>query len=499
MAQLIIANEDRDFAKVIQAKMIQRYGFESIIFQDISQITSMLGLLPDIQMVIATESMHKKICDHLIRISNVEDNQQIKVLVLGVNKSLYPYITVIPSTLAIDKIVHHAGFVLNLETTAGYDPEVEVAAIIKVEPKKIEVAVEDNQRTTIFKMPKHNPEVSVEQIVEHVADYVGINSKMLMHLDVLENDFDIFSRIKKGGSYEYNLKVSANAGMLFSEFEKLKNRIGKEIFVKKTDLSKAQEYFGKNFIARFNESELSMNDRMVLNSDSFDLLVDVFKNSSFTKISIEIIKELVKSFQLIVKSPDSISLFWNGMKEHDLSYIYAHGHLSCMLVLRVMEDFEWRKDQSANKVIYLCIFHDLCLHSNKLVKAHHKYKDEVDNLTETEREILNNHADNSAVILENIVMAPKELTTMIREHHGIKAGNRFSDELSIVINPLNMAFIVVEEFVTKYLSVWEALNKPLVSEFMNKNIDFIFDELKVKFNKLTYHETLLALKNKYKS
>ena len=494
MAQIIIALEEKNYAKQIQAKIVQKYGLESVIFQDVSQATSMIGLLTEIQMVISSEKMHIKICEHIIKTSSDDDNREIKVLVIGATNSIYPYLHTVPTTLPIDRLVHQAGFILNLEETTGLLPNMETKAV----PVIAAVKKEEDQKTTVFKMPKLSPNVSIEQIADHVEDYAPISSKLFLHLVQLENDFDIYSRLKKGDSYVFNIKVSANAGIPYTELEKIKNRMGKELYVKKADLIKAQNYFHKNFIERFYDSGLKPGDRMVLNSESFDLLVDVFRDSSLSKFSIEIIKELVKSFQIMMKEAESLSIFWNGMKEHDFSYVYIHSHLSCILVLKVIENFEWKKEQSVNKVIYLSIFHDLSLHNNKLVKAHQRQKEEMASLTDSEIEIINNHANAAALILEKIVMAPKELTTIIREHHGIKSGNKFSDDLSVVIGPLNMAFMVIEEFVTRYLSMWDFGNKPVVTEFMNRNMDFIFDELEEKYNKHVYLEVAQALRKNFK-
>lgn len=487
MTQLILALEDKTFSRLLKAKIVQNYGLESVDFQDSAQVASMFDLLPDIQMIITSEKLHLKICELLIK-KGSERSTNVQVMVLGNSKSPYPFISSVPANLPLDKIVHRAGFLLNLEESPGDEAE---------EVEEIE------EKTTVFTLPQLRPQEPVVEAAPEVqktpaVEYVPINIKFFMHLKKINVDFDIYSRIKKHDDYEYHLKIAANSIVSDIEIERIKVRGGREIFVKKENQARAQEYFGAKFLERFKDPNLSLNNRMILNSESYELLLDVFKDSSFTKYSIEIIKELVKSFQLLLTSNEPLVAFFNGLKQHELSYGYIHSYLSCLMIFKIIDDFPWKKDQSLNKVLYLSLFHDLCLHNNRLIKIHHNYTDEAAKLTDSEKQILNEHADAAALILETIVKAPKELTAIVREHHGLKQGHGFIEDLSIVISPLSMAFIVTEEFVTKYLEFWGEANKDVVSEFVKICPEAIFEQLSDKYNKLTYAEVVVALKKQFK-
>ncbi|MBC7713572.1 MAG: hypothetical protein H7177_09540 [Rhizobacter sp.] len=742
MAQIIIVNEDKDFSRVLQKKIVQKYGLESVIFHDVAQATSMIGLLPEIQMIISSESIHKKLCDYLIKSSSDEDAVEIKVLVIGSGKSLYPFLSTVPSTLAIDKLIHHTGFVLNLEEAPGWDAaaeaqaikeaelkaeqereaEIQAARIVEAEIKaaeqraadlkaaqlkalqdkanqakaaqiklaqekvaeaaaikekeaqekavlekiaqeklvqvkaaqekaaqeklalrkeavekieleraarekiiqenlaqkkaaeekeaqekaaleliaqekaaqeaaekekilkekvarakaaqgkaiaqKIEKAKEtkfkaaleneanlkiahekateekiaqeklaekkaaevkalkektaelkairekaaqdkaaeliaakekaaevekdddEDQKTTVFKMPKLSPDNSEEQIK---SDYVAINTKFLVHLDMLENKFNLFSRIKKDDGFKYNIKIAANSKMSKVDIGRIIMRGGKDLYVKSDDYPVASEYFTIPFLQRFKDPTLSQVERMVLNSDSYDILLDVFKESSFTKYTIELIKELVKSIDVLLNLPNPIEGYFNILKQKSLSYGYCHSYLTGLLIFKTIENFTWKKDQSKNKILYLALFHDLSLNNNRLIEAHHNLTHEMPKLTEAEKHILNVHAEASASILEKIVRAPKELTVLIREHHGLKQGNGFLETLSLSISPLSMAFMVTEEFVTSYLNLWNSSDKENVHEFVRTYPDEVFKTLALKYDRLTYMDVVAEL------
>ncbi len=499
MTQVILAFEDKTLTRALQTKIVQKYGLESAAFQDSTQVISMIGFLPDIQMIIASEKLHAKICEFLIKKGN--EFNKIHVLVLGKHHTPYPFIASISPALPVDKIVHYGGFLLNLEETSGIEAPVGAPVMEETQEDVEEDAAEDaaEEKTTVFTLPNLKAETPVPEALEKtlVTEYIAINMKFFMHLKKINVDFDIYSRVKKHDEYEYNLKIAAGALVSDIEIERFKVRGGREFFVKKENQAKAQEYFGTLFLNRFKDPNLSINNRMILNSESFEILMEVFKDSSFTKYSIEIIKELVKSFQILLKSNEPLTAFFNGLKQNELSYVYVHSYLSCLMIFKIIDEFPWKKDQSLNKVLYMSLFHDLCLHNSRLVKIHHNYKEESGKLTDSEKLILNSHADAAALILETIVKAPKELTALVREHHGLKQGHGFIDDLSISINPLSMAYIVTEEFVTKYLEFWEASNKDVVSEFVKISPDALFDELSAKYNKLTYADVVLALKKQF--
>jgi hypothetical protein len=314
-------------------------------------------------------------------------------------------------------------------------------------------------------------------------------------------DFDIYSRVKKGEDFSYSIKVKANTEIPKTEIDRIIVRGGKELFVSASDFLKASEFFGTKFLSRFSGSDLTSSSRQQLNSDSYEILLDVFKESSFTKYSIEIIKELIKSLDTSLKGEDAFKNMLITIKKSDLNYGLVHCFLSSYLLLKVIENFDWKKDQSRNKILYLALFHDLALHNTRLIKSHHRSNDanESVKLSASDKQIINDHADSSALILETIVKAPKELTTLIREHHGLKSGKGIPETLSLGINPVNIAFIVIEIFVSRYLDSWQSADNVEIDLFLKTYPEEIFKELNITFPKLTYAEIVTALQTYFKS
>lgn len=497
MNQVLIVLDDKQLATIIQGKLEHTYKIQSVIRHSGVEAISMLQILPFDLIIckdkIKDEFTAHKICDYLS--THKEDfENEVDVLLIGQNFSDYQKIKIVPPQLPYDKIVSYAGFILGFEKTmpslvAEPPPETKPA---KPAPVKVDAGEE---KTTVFVLPKGGLKAELEKATEKKLSpqYLPFHIRYLVHLP--ENailDFHVYTRIKKGDDYEYNLKLSPGTKLNKADVDKLLMRTSKELFVTKDEAKKASEFLNKCFMEKFRRTDLDASQRLLINSDGYEILLESFKTSSFDKFSVEIIKELVKSIDSLMKIESPLAHFKNFIANNKMSYGYTHTHFSCLLIFQIIDSFDWAREQSKNKIIYLSLFHDLCLGSDRLIKLHHKYFQEQKNLNEEEKQLMLGHAEAAAGILETIVKAPKELTSLVREHHGLKSGKGFSETLTIAISSLSMAFIVAEDIVTHYLDLIDKLDKTKSLEPSVELLTTYFTELKKKYDKLTYAEVVPA-------
>ena len=366
--------------------------------------------------------------------------------------------------------------------------------------KKAAELAEENEKTTVFRLPsltKVKVEVLKEQSPANV-DYIPLSLIYFLNVTGMQLEFSIYSRIKKNDGFEYNKKINSGVKISSSDLQRVLVRAGKELFIDPEESEKANSFLNTLFLKRFKKEKMTILERMKLNSDAYEILLELFKTSNFNKYNIEIIKEIIKSIDQQVKTKDALPHFLAGMKARKLSYGYCHSYLTFFFLLQVVDHFEWCKDHSKNKLLYLSLFHDLTLNSDRLIKLHHNYFQEIKNLNDDDIELINEHATAAAFVLENIVKAPKELTTLIREHHGLKSGKGLVESLSIAISPTNMAFIVIEDFVTQFLEAIEKLPDEKASGPKKEQMVQIFTLLKKKYDRLTYQEVVLQLQKNFK-
>lgn len=486
MSNVLIVTDDKELGTILAGKVEQKYGYQGILRPSGTEGLSMLQILP-FDLIICKEKIGAeftafKICEYLM--NNKDDfEKEIDVVILGKsNLTGYAKAHAIPANLSYEKILSFAGFLLGKEKNKpDFNPE--------PEPKA-------EERTTVFVIPKGGLKAEtgkVEGQPKSAATFFPVHVRYLSH--VPENtliDFGIYTRLKKGDEYEYNLKIAAGNKLTRADVDKLLMRTSKDLYITKEEGAKASEFLNRYFMEKFKKPDLDASQRLLINSDAFEILLESFKNSSFDKFSVEIIKEMVKSLDVLMKLQTPLTHFKNFIASNKLSYGYTHMHFTCLLIFSIVDQFEWAKEQSKNKIIYLSLFHDLCLGSDRMIKLHHHFAQEQKNLSPEEKQLMLDHAHASASILENIVKAPKELTALVREHHGIKSGKGFAEARTIAISSLSMAFIVAEEIVTAYLDMLDKLDKTQQRESSSEQMNALWAELKKKYDKLTYADALAA-------
>jgi hypothetical protein len=156
------------------------------------------------------------------------------------------------------------------------------------------------------------------------------------------------------------------------------------------------------------------------------------------------------------------------------------------LLNKVVENKSWATTTIKEKLTYVAFFHDLSIQSDHLAIIHSEEELAHSNLSALEKKLVINHANESAKIIEKFSYLPMGVATVVREHHGAKYGNGFTNILNSNIAPLSMVFIVIEDFVQGYLKLTDTNSESVAS---------ILQKMEEKFNKGTYLETVVILKN----
>ncbi len=497
MGQILIVLDDKKLCSLLQNQLAQKYGGQVILKESASDAISMLQMLPDIEIILTRDTIRRdftaaKICDYLT-VNKADFQKEVSVLILGTKATSYTKAISVGENPSTQKLVAQIGYLLGKEAQpVSFEPEPEpiLEPTVEKQPES-----EQEEKTTVFVLPKEGlkSESPKSEPQKSIQQYHPFHVLYLSHIPP-ETDvhFGIFTRIKKGDGYEYSQKIAAGSRLSKTDIDKLLMRTGKDLYVKKEEAIVASEFLNKFFLEKFRKTDLDLNQKIIHNSEAYEILLETFKHSSFDKYSVELIKELVKSIDSLMKVNDALAHFKNFIAHNKISYGYMHTHFTCLLIFLIIDKFEWSKEQSKNKIIYLALFHDLSLGSDRLIKLHHHYFQEAKNLNEDEKQLLLNHADVVANILETIVKAPKELTSLVREHHGLKSGKGFAEAKTIAISSLSMAFIVAEEIVTQYLDLIDKMDKSKNTELPKEQLQALFTELKKKCDKLAYAEAASA-------
>ncbi|MFA6237712.1 MAG: hypothetical protein WC635_10330 [Bacteriovorax sp.] len=502
MTQVILVDNDKQLVTILRANLFKKYGWEVIAKETSSEAISMLQILSDVELIITRDSMGKdsaanKLCEYLT-VNKADFAKEIPVLILGKKNHAYPKATEIDPTSSSEKIVIHAGVLLGV---AEFPKEPEVPKVVVAPPtpappipvpaSKPQVQPQAHQP---IKPQPQAPPVAVQKTMTNplpVEDYIGLDTRYYLNLDGINIPFDSFTRAKqKDNSYEYTVKIASGSPIESTGIERMITRGVGELFIHKSQHEQALKFVKSNLLDKVKNPDIAGLDRVKLASDVFEITLELVKDLSIDDFSVELINENIKAMGPIIKSPNVFALFNNGVRIKKISYGFAHCFLTSILLHKILPKFDWATDEIKNNVYYLAYLHDMTLQNDKLIKLHHHYFQESKTLSPEESVIVLQHAMAAANIVEKIKVLPAGIAPMIKEHHGIKSGKGFSDSLSIIISPLAMSFLTIEEFVTRYLDITE--------EVTSEHLKNIFLELEKKFNKLTYDQTLKSIGEIYK-
>lgn len=489
MTQIILIETDKQLTTVLRANLLKKFGWEVIVKDNSSEAISILQILSDVDLIIAREVINKdstaqKICQYLIT-NKADFEKEIPVLIIGENKTEYGKASAIDPNASWDQLINFAGSLL------GIAPPPEAAVVPKIVIAK--PAPDPVPEPVVVPLVEIIP--VVEAVILPEAKYLSLSSKYFLNLYDIALPFETFTRTKKKDKgYEYAQKFKASEVLERAEIERMVMRGVTEFFILVAQFESAQSFAQKTLLARVNNNEIQGLDRVQLASDIFDLNLEQIKNLAIDDFSVNLILSNCKSLKPIINSTNVFALFNNGKKLKKLSYAFTHSFLTAILLSKIIPRFEWASEELKEKVLFLAYFHDLSLHNEKLIRVHHHYFLESKTLSQEELSIVFQHALVASGIAEKFNGITPDIAQMIKEHHGIKAGKGFSETLSIIISPLSMCFLTIEEFVTKYLDIKNEGNADVTLD----QVKIIFSDMEKKFNKLTYDQTLKILRELYK-
>lgn len=79
---------------------------------------------------------------------------------------------------------------------------------------------------------------------------------------------------------------------------------------------------------------------------------------------------------------------------------------------------------------------------------------------------------------------PIRVSQIVKEHHGAKNGIGFNENMNITLQPLSILFVVVEDFVSKFLD----MKNPSIDD-----IKLMLQKLKTKYNQGNYKKSVEAI------
>lgn len=443
MGQILLIEDNKSFSTILHLNISKSLGRAVILKASASEATSLLELLGNIDMIITNEEIEKELTALNINNYLESNNLNIPLLVFGKNSSNYKNFVLYESTDSWKKILHTTSIILGVDISSD---------------------------------------------LMNKDEYVPIDITYFLNITTSSMGCDVYIRINKGeAGFQYIKRLHSTDHFTREDILKYMATGLKEFYILKENFSQFVNFATTQLVLKLDDENMDQNERMRLNSESYEITVDRLKNLEIDEFTIELVNESIKSIQSSLKEANALGIFLANLLSNKISYAHAHAYLTCLIMYKCLEYFEWNTPAMKHKIAYLTYFHDISLKDERLLKLHTNTELQEARLNTDDYDLVMNHANLSAQILEKCVPGHPDLAGIVKEHHGLKSGKGFTINYSTLISPLAMMFIVVEDFAAHFLKINGAPTKAQLNE--------IVDEISLKYTKSTYQKTIDALKD----
>lgn len=317
------------------------------------------------------------------------------------------------------------------------------------------------------------------------SEFVPIGIEYFFNITSTSMGCDVYIRVKKGDEYQYIKRLHSTDSFARADIEKYMGAGLKHFYISKNHFSAFVTFVTSQLVLKLEDKKLISTDRIKLTSEAYSITLELIQSMGIDDNTVGMAEESIKSMQKSLGEDNALSTFLQSLKSNKLTYGYSHVHLCCIILHKVVASFDWESPAIRDKLTFIAYFHDISLPEH-LMRIYSDAAPDFLKLSEEEKKIVLNHAYQSSVIIDKFPNLPQGIGTILKEHHGTKNGVGFTSTLSIAISPISMMFMVVEHFVDEFLKID---GPPKREDFEN-----IFKILEPRYRKLTYEQTLYALK-----
>lgn len=259
-----------------------------------------------------------------------------------------------------------------------------------------------------------------------------------------------------------------------------------------------EEYYD-DFIVYATETIINRLDKDLPTEETLEILNDTFllvQDRLHKKQVDDTTKMLIQGFchkcKNLLEKNSNFHFFFNTVLKTNINYPFLRFFLISILGNNVLIKMDMKNELTIEKFHYVNFFHDIYLNKEKLLLAHSEDELAKLNLTKDESNLVSTHARLASELVNKLDFIPHGVADILIEHHGSKNGVGFKNKLSITLSPLSMILIVVEDYSINLLKSDDIRFSPDLLESHCNQLEPIY-------NKITFKETLVALRNSIKA
>ncbi|OUR97103.1 hypothetical protein A9Q84_12290 [Halobacteriovorax marinus] len=234
-------------------------------------------------------------------------------------------------------------------------------------------------------------------------------------------------------------------------------------------------------IVQISKSAIAIHE---IHSENYGISQNLIEAVGITPHTIRLANAAIGVMRKSIEGHGEISELLEQLLANKTSYAYKRNYLISALVHELTPHLNWgtgeQLEAQNEKMTFLSFFHDIYLREESHLKIFSN--EEAKDLDIQSSELVLNHANKAAVLIQSFPHSPSDVDIFIKQHHGTVKGVGFPDFYSASISPMVIVFIVIEKYTYYILEMTP-------EKLKNENVkEIIFNQLYDDFHQPSYRK-----------
>lgn len=332
-------------------------------------------------------------------------------------------------------------------------------------------------------------DISPEELKQlKLPDYVGL---AIDNFSFMESCCcDIYIKLSSKDEDKYLKRINKNELIDKQSIAKYKSSNVDFFYVKKEDHSALLNQLLQISLEKIVQVSKSDNSVHEINSETYDISQNLIDAVGISVHTVRLASAAIGVMRRVIKGHGEISDLLEELLKNKTSYAYKRNYLTSALVYEITPHLNWgsgeQLENQNDKMTFLSFFHDIYLRKEEHLKIFSN--EEAKELDMRASELVLNHANKAAKLIQSFPHSPTDVDLLIKQHHGTTNGIGFPSYYSSSISPMVIVFIVLERCAYHILEA----NESTLKSSNTKNL--IFKKLYEEFQQPSYRKVVDILK-----
>jgi response regulator RpfG family c-di-GMP phosphodiesterase len=319
-------------------------------------------------------------------------------------------------------------------------------------------------------------------------DYIPVPIKYFENIS--EVNCEVSIRIKKTPSeYQFVKRFHKGDSVSLDAINHYKDLGLTHFYIPKEQHREFMDSLSRTLVEKLDSPNLEMTEQLQIMGESYEIaskeIINLGFSNEIVKLTDSIIHHMIKN----VETSPAMTGLLHKVINAQTPLAFQRCHMTTAIATECLKNLKLDTAESILNITFAAFFHDIQLIDFvDLAIINSKADLAAANITESERDLLLNHAIEAASLIYKYPNVPKGVEELIMQHHGVNLGLGFSIDIDS-LPTLSKVFIIAHDFVLELLKYKEnktvphSLSADLHKRFPKRSCTKIINALEQSLNK----------------